>query len=534
MTMETLVLTNSKIFTFDPNKPTAERLVIRGGRIAAAGSAREIPLDSFPGASIIDLHGLTVLPGFTDAHIHMMQFGLSLCRVNCETHTKAECIQRVYERVKETSEGKWILGHGWNQNIWPEGSPDKNDLDMISPENPVYLTHKSLHSSWANFSALDASGITKASPDPKDGLIGRFSNGEPNGILYESATQLVEKVIPKPDAAERETALMAAQTELHRFGITSVHDFDNWDCFDSLRNMESKGTLSIRVTKNIPFSNLEQAIDAGIKSGSGSEMLGFGWLKLFADGALGPQTAAMLEPYEGSNSTGMLFLGCEDIIEVGQKAMPAGISLAVHAIGDRANREVLNGYTQLYKDQLFLKTALKPRIEHVQLIAPDDIPKFSQLGVIASMQPIHAVSDRDMADRYWGERSGYSYAWNSLLNSGAQLIFGSDAPVESPNPYWGIFSAISRSSLGNEAPRTAWTPDQRINLNKALYAYIIQPHLSAYPNHRSGRLQAGYPADLVVLPNDIFQLTNAEIASILPLATMVNGEWAYKPSFGIQ
>jgi predicted amidohydrolase YtcJ len=534
MSMETLVLVNSKIHTFDPKKQNAERLVIKEGKIAAAGTSSDIPIDSFPGARVIDLNGMTVIPGFTDSHIHLMQYGLSLRRINVEAPTKEECIRRVEIRVKESLKGRWVLGHGWNQNSWAEGTPNKEDLDSVSPENPVFLTHKSLHSAWVNSATLIICGISRNTSNPKDGCIGRLPDGEPDGILYESAMQLAEKAIPKPDSAEREAALMAAQTELIRFGITRVHDFDDWDCLDSLSKMETEGKLKLRIIKNIPFPNLDQSIEAGIKSGSGREMLSFGWLKLFADGALGPQTAAMINPYEGSNSTGMLFLDREDIIEIGRKAMSAGISLAVHAIGDKANQEVLNGYAQLKNTGYFLKTALKPRIEHVQLISLEDIDKFSSLGIIASMQPIHAVSDRDMADRFWGKRSEFSYAWNSLLKSGAQLLFGSDAPVESPNPFWGLFATVSRSSSGNEAPRTAWTPEQRISLANALSAYIVQPHLSVKSDHPSVRLQTGYPADLVVLPKDILALSGEEIASILPAATMINGEWVFRSSFEIQ
>ena len=373
-----------------------------------------------------------------------------------------ECLQRVRERVEKTPEGKWILGHGWNHNIWTDGSPEKQLLDRFSPNNPIYLTHKSLHSGWANSAALKAAGISRNSSDPQGGLIGRYADGEPNGLVYEGAMRLVESAILKPDESEREAALIAAQTELQRFGISSVHDFDNWDCYETLARMEKEGNLKLRVVKNIPFPNLDQAIEAGIKSGNGSEMLSFGWLKLFADGALGPQTAAMLSPYAESDSKGMLFLDSEMLIEIGQKAMPAGISLAVHAIGDRANREVLNGYAQLHKGGFTRIPSLKPRIEHVQLISPEDIPRLAQLDVTAAMQPIHAVSDRDMADRYWGDRCENAYAWNSILRSNANLIFGSDAPVESPNPFWGLFSAVSRSSIGFETTRSAWTPHQRV------------------------------------------------------------------------
>ncbi len=353
--MDTQLLTNARFYTFNPAYPIAERLAIREGKIIAAGSASEIPLDSFRGAKITDLGGMTVLPAFTDAHIHLLEYGLSLSRVACETATKADCILQVRRRLEKTPTGKWVLGHGWNHNIWPDGSPDKQDLDSFSPGNPVYLTHKSLHSAWVNSAALKAAGISRATADPQGGLIGRKPDGEPNGLVYESAMRLVENVIPRPDALERESALNLAQKELHRFGISGAHDFDSWECYETLAKMEAENKLTLRVVKNIPFPNLDQAIDGGIKSGSGNGQLSFGWLKLFADGALGPQTAAMLAPYEELNSSGMLLLDREEIIENGEKAMSSGISLAVHAIGDRANREVLNGYTQLFENRFFGK-----------------------------------------------------------------------------------------------------------------------------------------------------------------------------------
>ncbi len=532
--MDTHVLTNARCYTFNPEKPIAERLLIKDRKIIATGNADEIPLDSYPKSKISDLQGMTVLPAFTDSHIHLLEYGLSLRRVLCETPTRQACLDRVRERVEMTPERKWVLGHGWNHNIWPDGLPDKELLDRFSADHPIYLTHKSLHSSWANSAALKAAGISKNSADPQGGSIGRHENGEPNGLVYEGAMRLVENAIPKPDKSERRAALHSAQTELLRFGISCVHDFDGWDCYETLVEMVKEGLLKLRVVKNIPYPNLEQVIESGIKSGQGSELLSFGWLKLFADGALGPQTASVLTNYLGSDNKGMLLLDSEMIIEIGQKAMSAGISLAVHAIGDRANREVLNGYAQLKQGGYSHIPSLMPRIEHVQLISPEDIPRLSQMGITASMQPIHAVSDRDMADRYWGEACENAYVWNSVLRSGANLIFGSDAPVESPNPFWGIFSAVSRSSIGIEAARTVWTPKQRIKLNETLAAYITQPQLAAKPGLPAGRLQKGYCADLVVLPRDIFNVPEKEIASILPVATMVNGEWVYPSPFGIQ
>ncbi len=532
--MDTLALTNARFYTFNPDQPIAERLIIQDRKIVAAGSANEISISHFPGSKIHDLHGMTVLPSFTDSHIHLLEYGLSLRRVPCETATMQDCLKRIQEKVEKTPEGKWVIGHGWNHNIWSDNSPEKLHLDRFSPNNPIYLTHKSLHSAWANSAALKAAGISANTPDPQDGMIGRKGNGEPNGLVYESAMRLVEKAIPKPDESEREAALKAAQTELQRFGISCVHDFDGWDCYETLVKMENEGDLQLRVVKNIPFPNLEQGIETDIRSGQGSDLLSFGWLKLFADGALGPQTAAMLTPFAGSESKGMLFIDREMVIEIGHKAMSAGISLAIHAIGDRANREVLYGYAQLQKDGLFQIPSLKPRIEHVQLIRPEDIPRLAQIGVIASMQPIHAVSDRDMADRYWGDRCEYAYPWDSVQRSGANLIFGSDAPVESPNPFWGIFAAVSRSSLGVDVPRPVWTANQRVKLSEALTAYTIQPHLTGRPLYKTGRLQASYSADLIALQKDIFTLPENEIAALLPAATMINGEWVHSSSFEIQ
>ena len=278
--MDTLVLTNARFYTFNPDQPIAERLVIQSRKIIAVGRAVEISLDSFPNAETFDLQGMTVLPAFTDSHIHLLEYGLSLRRVACETATKQDCLQKVRERVEKTPEGKWILGHGWNHNIWTDGLPENLQLDTFSPNNPIYLTHKSLHSGWANSAALKAAGISRNSPDPQDGFIGRNEDGEPNGLVYEGAMRLVESAIPKADESERKAALKAAQTELQRFGISGVHDFDNWDCYETLANMEKEGDLKLRVVKNIPFPNLDQAIETGIKSGKGSELLSFGWLEI--------------------------------------------------------------------------------------------------------------------------------------------------------------------------------------------------------------------------------------------------------------
>lgn len=526
--MKPIVLKNAQFYTFNPEQPTADALFIEDGIIQFAGNFDQLDAAVRTCAEIQDLGGAFVLPGFTDAHIHLLEYGLSLQRMDCETGTRAECIDRVRRRVEQAKSGEWVLGHGWNHNIWEEGKGDKKHLDIFSPDNPIYLTHKSLHSGWANSAALKAAGIDKNTKDPKDGLIERKENGEPTGIVYESAMRLVEAAIPTPNANQRRSALENAQEKLISLGITAIHDFDIWECYETLQEMEQNGVLKIRVIKTIPYPKLDDAIEMKLRSGAGSDLLRIGWLKLFADGALGPQTAAMLEPYEGSDSLGMLFLTSTKLADIGRKAMGTGISMAIHAIGDRANREVIDGFTHLKNEGYFEMVAIKPRIEHVQIITPEDIQRLAVLGIWASMQPIHAVSDRDMADKYWKERCKHAYAWKSVLDAGGNLIFGSDAPVESPNPMWGLSAAVARTSTGNQQPRESWVPEQRVSLEEALNAYIPTPHKAAGSGGKAGRLIRGNTADLVVFKENLFTLSHDALANTHPDACMIRGEWAFR------
>ena len=528
--MATKILTNCRIYTFNPQQPAAEALAFRDGRILAVGSQAEIAALADRNTAVEDMGGQVVLPALTDAHIHLLEYGFSLQRVNCETATRVECLARVHARVEQTPAGQWALGHGWNHNIWPEGIGSKELLDAFSPENPIYLTHKSLHSGWANSAALRLAGIREDSPDPQGGVFQRDANGHLTGIVLESGMRVVEAAIPNPDQNTCVNALALAQQSLLAFGITNVHDFDPWDAYSALAAMQDDHRLKLRVVKGIPYPHLDDAIAAGLKSGQGSPHLTIGWLKLFADGALGPQTAAMLAPYEGTNSTGMLFLEGEDIVEIGSKALPHGISLAVHAIGDRANHEIINGYAQLDKLGLLKNAALPARIEHVQLIDPQDIPRLAQHNITASMQPIHATSDRHMADRHWGSRCESAYAWNSVAAGGAHLVFGSDAPVESPNPYWGTYAAVTRKPLDRQEKLAGWYPQQCLSISDALSAYITQPHLIAGQSGELGVIQPGAIADLVSFASDPFTLPEAEMIDLLPSGTMLDGEWVYRQS----
>lgn len=527
-----IILYNGRIYTQNPKAPVVSALAIDQGRIIAAGSDAQIRKAFGPQKNSYNLHGQTVIPGLIDAHIHLEQYALGLQKVDCETKSLCECLRRVAERAEKTPAGEWILGHGWNQNNWPEGFGTAADLDRVAPHHPVYLTAKSLHAGWANTLALERAGITSQTPDPEGGRFGRDRAGNPNGILFESAMEPMHRVLPKPNTAQLAQYLQDAQHHLWKMGITGVHDFDRGSCFSALQILRQNETLRLRVIKSIPFDDLPHAIEIGLRSGFGDDFLRIGPVKAFADGALGPQTAAMFQPYEGdAKNHGLLLLDAEELFERGQTAVKNGLSLAVHAIGDRAVHETLNALEALRKIEQTLPAAFsaqpRHRIEHVQLIHPDDAHRLGELGIIASMQPIHATSDMLMADRYWGERAAFSYAWRTQLNHHAVLAFGSDAPVESPNPFWGIHAAVTRQRLDGSPGPNGWYPEQRLTIAEALYAYTKGPAYAAGLEHKQGQLWPGFYADLVLLNADLFQCNPEDLPEIKPTATMIGGEWVW-------
>jgi predicted amidohydrolase YtcJ len=342
----------------------------------------------------------------------------------------------------------------------------------------------------------------------------------------------LEAAIPEPSIKQVEQALQFSIPLLWQMGLTGVHDFDHRRCFSALQAIHQRHELKLRVLKCIHPEDLSHAVEIGLRSGFGDDLLRIGSVKMFADGALGPHTAAMLQPYcDEPLNQGMLMMDAGTIVEYGRLAVENGISLAVHAIGDRANREVLDAYAKLRKlEHLTPFAAQNPprhRIEHVQVIHPDDIHRFSELNIIASMQPIHAVSDMLMADRFWGDRSAYAYAWRSQLSHNVPLAFGSDAPVESPNPLWGIHAAVTRRRADGAPSQQGWYPEQRVSVDEALQAYTIGAAFAAGLENRLGKLTPGYLADLVVLSEDPYTCEPDELLTIHPLATMVGGEWVY-------
>ena len=522
------VLHHAQIYTLDKSKPVASAIAIDHGEIVAVGG--DELLSEFDHADTQNIEGRVILPGLTDAHLHLQHYALSLEKIDCETNTLEECLQRVAERAQKAKPGEWILGHGWNQNVW-DGWPSSTDLDQIAPDHPAYLTAKSLHAAWANGSALKLANINASTPDPKDGQIQRDTKGEPTGILFENAMQLIGDIVPAPDTEGLARSIQKAQSILWKMGLTGVHDFDRRDCFMALQQLHADGKLKLRVTKNIPVELLNQAYELGLRTGFGDDWLRIGSVKVFMDGALGPRTAAMFQPYlNESENRGILNMDGEELFELGRHAADVGLGMTVHAIGDRANHEVLNAYQQLraYEKKKGLP-ALRHRIEHVQVLHPDDATRLAKLNVVASMQPIHATSDMLMSDKYWGQRSALAYAWRTQLDAGAHLAFGSDAPVESPNPFWGIHAAVTRRRADGSPNPDGWHPEQRLTMQEAIEGYTTGAAYAGYAEKRAGKLAEGYLADLIVLEQDPFICDPEEVKDLQLSATMIGGDWVWRP-----
>ena len=546
------ILYNARIYTLDNSRPVASAIAMERGYILAVGETVDL-LSEFAWAEKQDMAGEIVLPGLTDAHLHLQHYALSLQKIDCETDTVEECLKRVQARVRSAQPGEWILGHGWNQNNWfpaprgsstgalplsetkhegvrAEGWPSASDLDKIAPSNPVYLTAKSLHAGWVNSAAQKLAGITADTPDPVNGQLQRDEHGALTGILLETAMQMISRVLPEPSLRDIAEAIEQAQPLLWRMGLTGVHDFDHRACFMALQQLHAQDKLKLRVTKSIPLEDLDHAVELGLRTGFGDDWLRVGSVKAFMDGALGPRTAAMFQPYFNEpENRGILNMDAEELFEFGRQAVVVGLSLAVHAIGDRANHEVLDAYEQLRRFERERNLPpLRHRIEHVQVLHPDDAGRLAELGIIASMQPIHATSDMHMADQYWGERAALSYAWRTQLQQGARLAFGSDAPVESPNPFFGLYAALTRQQADGSPADESWYPEQRLSTQEALEAYTLGPAYTAGMETRLGKLSPGYLADLIVLPQDPFVIPPAGLLTMESSATMLGGEWVWQ------
>jgi len=517
----------SRIYTGDRAKPWAEAISIKDGKVAAVGHNAEIKALCPRSTQIFELPGRLVTPGIVDAHLHFVSFGLYLQRVDLrDLASITACREQVKAALSKKKRGEWIIGRGWNEHIWTDRrEPNAKDLDDLAPDHPVMLVRCCGHTVWINAMAMKLAGITREAVDAPGARIERDANGQPIGLCREYR-KIIEKVIPPPTLEERKAAGLRAQSEALRYGVTGVHTCETLAEWDALAALEAERKLHIRVHHTLPPEEVEKAKTRGIELTKGSDRLWFGQVKLFADGTLGSGTALLHAPYADDPSTaGLECLTIAEMQERIELAYRHGGDVAVHAIGDLATTNVLSAIEGARKRFAGLK---RDRVEHVQLMYPNDFTRFRAMDVVASCQPVHLHTDMLVAEKKWGmDRCKYGYAWKSMLKAGIKVQFGSDAPVEHINPLLGFHAAIARQNPAGE-PKTGWFPSERLTLAETLRAFTAVPAWVSRKETTLGTLTVGKAADLTVFAEDLSGLAPEKLPSVQVEMTMVGGELAHR------
>ncbi len=532
-----LVALHGKVWTENPRQPEAEAFAVTGHRIAAVGSDAEIAKLAGPGTRLIDLQGRRVVPGFNDAHVHFFWGGQSLASVQLRDVTsRQQFTQRVADYARTRPAGEWIVDGNWDEEKWtPAALPTHEWIDAVTPNNPVWVNRSDAHMCLANALAMKLAGITKDTPDVAGGVIVRDKDGNPTGIFKDAAKDLVERVIPPPSDAQVDAALLAAQAYALDNGVTSVQDmgFTGSKAADmqalivrGYQRLLAEGKWKVRVSARFPLDHYRRLADLGLMTNFGNDTLVIGSLKAFADGSLGSGTAWFFEPFD--DAPGNSGLPTEQLAHVDQfysdlkAADRAGMHVAVHAIGDRANKTILDLFERLEREDGPSDRRL--RIEHAQHLRPEDIPRFAQLHVIASVQPYHAIDDGRWAEKRIGhKRAETTYAFKSLLDAGATLAFGSDWFVAPIDPMAGIYAATTRRTLDGKNP-DGWIPEQKITVAQSVHAYTVGSAFAESQDDIKGSIEVGKLADFAVLSQDIFHMDPVEIAKVKIVLTAVGGE----------
>ena len=527
----TLRVVNAVVWTGDRSRPWAEAVAVDGNRILSVGTTAEIQAAS--GGEVVDARGQLLVPGFIDSHIHFLDGGFRLASVQLRNaRTRAEFVARIRAFAATVPEGSWITGGDWDHTLWGGELPTRAWIDDVTPRHPVWVNRLDGHMALANTAALIAAGVTKETADVPGGEIVRDPRGEPTGVLKDNAMALVDKVVPPRPAEEKDRALAAAMRYVAERGVTSVHHMgDNWDDVAVFARARDAGTLTTRIYAVTPLAQWERLRDAvgrreqGGADGRGGEWLRIGGLKGFVDGSLGSHTAAFHEPFKDApKDRGLLVNTPENLYAWIAGADRAGLQVMVHAIGDRANTVLLDIYDRIVRehgprDRRF-------RIEHAQHLTERDIPRFGRLGVIASMQPYHAIDDGRWAEAFIGDRIRTTYAFRSLLDQKGRLAFGSDWYVAPATPIEGIYAAVTRRTLDNRNPE-GWVPAQKITVEEALRAYTVDAAYASFDEKQKGALTAGRLADFVVLDRNIFEIPPEQIRDTQVVLTVVGGKVVY-------
>jgi predicted amidohydrolase YtcJ len=522
----TFAIVNARVWTGDRRRPWADAVLVRGDRIDAVGSSAAIRKRVAPGDRVIDAHGMMVTPGFIDSHVHFLDGGFALSSVKLrDARTKEEFVRRIRDYAATLPAGTWILNGDWDHTSWGGELPERGWIDSVTPHNPVWINRLDGHMNLANSLALRAAHITRDTKDVEGGTIVRDANGEPTGVLKDNAMGLMTAV-PDPSVEMSLRALDSAMTYVAERGVTSVDHMGTWGDLALFERANAMHALRTRIAAAVPLASWARLRDTVAARGHGDAWLRIGGLKGFVDGSLGSHTAAMLEPFtDAPNDRGLFVNTPEDLYTWTSGADKAGLQVMVHAIGDSAIRTQLDIYQRVEqengpRDRRF-------RIEHAQHIAPADIPRFAQLGVIASMQPYHAIDDGRWADRIIGaERARTTYAFRSLLDAGATLAFGSDWFVAPATPLEGIYAAVTRRTLDDRHPG-GWVPEQKITVEQALRAYTRGAAFAAFREKELGMLAPGMLADLVLIDHDLTRVAPETIRDARVMLTVVGGRVVY-------
>ncbi len=520
-----LLVRGARVWTHGAVRAGADAVACHDGRIVAVGPAAELEPLAGPSTRIVEAHGALLTPGLTDAHLHLVAWARAIDELDLAgAATCADVVQRVRRYVADHPGAGVIVGRGWDAAHWPE-PPHHAALDAVAADRPVVLHGKDYHSLWLNGAALARCGIGRDTPDPEAGRIVRDATGAATGILLEHATRraaaLLDEARRQGDDAAR---LAAAIRRLHAFGVTGVHDFEGPEAMRLVRAAVGGAAPPLRVLAHLAHAGLDAALELGLASGVGDDTFRIGAVKLFADGTLGSRTAAMLAPYEGTQETGMDLVPPRELEALVARAFAGGLSIAVHAIGDRAVRSTLDAFEAARA--WIPSLTLPPRLEHLQLVDPADVPRLRALGVAASMQPSHAVADAAIATERWGARVAASYPWRALLDAGALLAFGSDAPVEPPSVALGLVAAVTRVAPDGEP----FVPGQCVTLDEALTAYTEGPARLAGAWPRLAAIAPGSHADLVVWNEPLDRIAPAALADAAPATTIVGGRVVWSAS----
>ena len=535
-----LILLDGHIRTMDAQRPRAQAMAVKSGRIMAVGDNDEISALADSKSERVNLDGRLGIPGMMDSHFHFYDWAIGRQQLDlARVKSLDELLNQVAQAAEKLPRENWILGQGWNESDWPEHTmPRRDDLDAMAPAHPVALWRCDLHLVSVNSRALELAGIDETTPDPPDGVIEKDSSGRPTGILRELAPNLVKSVIPAPSADELVAAMRDGIAHLHTLGLTGLHDarlmggLEGAPVLKAWQLLNEKGELDLRCWVSLAGERIEEAIALGLRSGLGDERLRIGHLKYFADGGMGARTAWMLEPYLDAEY-GMPLGSMAELSRNIAAAEKAGLAVMVHAIGDRANREVittLEGLAKLRnqtKERFFVPPVLPHRIEHTQMIRSEDIQRLAKLKVAACVQPHNMILDINMIDESVGPRGRWTYAYKEMIDAGIPVLLSSDAPVCDPSPLVGIHAAVTRQRRDG-TPAGGWYPEQRISVEDAVQGYTTVPAAFYGQSREMGTLLPGKKADMAVLDRDIFQVDPMEIADARVEMTIFDGRIVYR------